>query len=284
VRQAKVSLDQAEEILKTEAVSPGVATELIELARSGSFHVLKKKARNARLASQDPADLARRQREARRLRRWIDDLGSVRIDGAFEPAVGIPIVNRLEEVAARLEREARRSGTTEPFERHLADALPEVLDGAAGGGRPELVILVSHGVAERGSNDVREGEHCKIPGVGPISPEAAREIARDAFLTGLFYDGKDLRQIKRWTRGIPADVRSALRLGRAPDFDGPACVDCGNRYRLELDHVDPHANGGPTSYENLEPRCVPSCHPEKTRADRRAGKLRPRFREDRAPP
>lgn len=104
------------------------------------------------------------------------------------------------------------------------------------------------------------------------------------FLTGLLFDGKDLRQIKRWTRSIPAEVKAALRLGAPPGFDGPACVDCGNRNLLELDHVDPHADGGPSSYENLDWRCVPGCHPEKTRADRKAGKLGPRSREGPAPP
>jgi hypothetical protein len=34
------------------------------------------------------------------------------------------------------------------------------------------------------------------------------------------------------------------------------CVEegCDRRYGLEWDHVDPVANGGPTSLENLEPR------------------------------
>lgn len=75
--------------------------------------------------------------------------------------------------------------------------------------RPGMVVLVSHEVAKRGWNDVREGEVCKIPGVGPIAPERAKEIAQDAFLTGVSFDGKDLRNIKRWTRNIPVEVRLA---------------------------------------------------------------------------
>jgi 5-methylcytosine-specific restriction endonuclease McrA len=44
--------------------------------------------------------------------------------------------------------------------------------------------------------------------------------------------------------------------------------------RLEWDHVDPRANGGPTSFVNLEPLCWPH-HQEKTERDRKAGLLQP---------
>jgi hypothetical protein len=111
--------------------------------------------------------------------------------------------------------------------------------------------------------------------VGPIPPQAARAIAQDAFLSGVFYDGTDLRHFRRWTRNIPTTVRLALRLGDPPDFDGPRCVDCGNRFRLEIDHDEPHAAGGPASVDNTKLRCPP-CHARKTTADRRAGRDRRR--------
>ncbi|MCA1704739.1 MAG: HNH endonuclease [Actinobacteria bacterium] len=136
-------------------------------------------------------------------------------------------------------------------------------------------MLVSYEVAKRGWTDVREGEVCKIPGVGPVDPSVAKEIAQDAFLNGLFFDGKDVRNFKRWTRNTPVEVRLALELGEAPEFDGVVCVDCGNRFRTEFDHVEPHAALGPASQENLKPRCW-TCHQEKTERDRKAGKLKPR--------
>jgi hypothetical protein len=110
--------------------------------------------------------------------------------------------------------------------------------------RAELVVLVSHEVARRGWTDVKDSEVCKIPGMGPVPPEVARDIAADAFLTGIFYDGKDLRNIKRWTRNTPVEVRLALQLGEPPDFDGIKCVDCGKRFRNEDDHVIPIAPEG----------------------------------------
>ncbi|HEX9374950.1 MAG TPA: HNH endonuclease, partial [Actinomycetota bacterium] len=140
--------------------------------------------------------------------------------------------------------------------------------------RPELVVVVSHGVATRGWRDVAEGEVCKIPGVGPVSPEVARQVAQDAFLTGVISDGKDLRHMRRWTRNTPVEVRLALELGDPPAFDGIRCADCGNRFGTEIDHVEPHVALGPASTDNLEPRCW-SCHQAKTARDRKAGKLRP---------
>jgi HNH endonuclease len=134
--------------------------------------------------------------------------------------------------------------------------------------------LVSHEVTQRGWKDVRQGEVCKIPGVGPLSPQVAKEIAGDAFLSGVFFDGKDLRNFARWTRDIRVEVLLALELGPPPDFDGVRCTDCGNRFRTENDHVEPHVACGPASTDNLEPRWR-SCHRAKTKRDRRAGKLTP---------
>ena len=133
---------------------------------------------------------------------------------------------------------------------------------------------MSHEVAKRGWKDVKPGEMCKIPGVGPVAPETVKEIAKDAFLNGVFYDGKDLRNFNRFGRHHAVEVKVALELGEPPDFDGPKCIDCGNRFRTEFDHIEPRACRGPTSHPNLKPRCWP-CHQAKTARDRRAGKLTP---------
>ena len=137
------------------------------------------------------------------------------------------------------------------------------------------MVLVSHSVAERGWQDVRGDEFCKIPGVGPIDPSIARKIADDAFLTGLLLDGEDLRQIRRWGRHIPIEVKVALGLGNPPEFDGVKCVDCGNRFFIERDHIEPRAGGGETALDNLADRCEP-CHDKKTARDRESGAVRSR--------
>ena len=274
LQDAVISLDQAVEIAAAEDAAPGSAGDLVALAQEQPFHVLREKARKTKLEAEQRRDLAARQREARRARSYLDELGMVHIHLELEPHVGTPIVARAEAEAQRIARAASRAGGAregeprESFDRYLADAYASVLSGSGTGRgkRPELVVLVSHEVARRGWKDVRKGEVCKIPGVGPVSPQAAKDIASNAFLNGVFYDGKDLRQLKRWSRDIPVEVRVALELGEGPDFDGVACVDCGNRFRTEIDHVLPRCAGGPTSTQNLKPRCW-SCHQAKTATD-----------------
>ncbi len=279
-----ISLDQASEITKADEADPGAATKLLRVAQTEPFHVLRDEARKTCLEAERKKDLADRQRRGRCARSRIDDLGMINISVVLEPHVGAPIVNRAEAEADRLYRKPRKGGAPEPFEAHLADAYAALFSGS-GGGRPthpELVVLVSHEVAKRGWADIRDGEVCKIPGIGPISPRVARDIAGDAFLSGVLWDGKDLRQFRRWTRNIPVEVRIALELGIPPGFDGIACSDCGNRFRTQRDHVEPHVAGGPASTTNLEPRCWCS-HKQTTKRDRAAGKLR-RKAPQRGPP
>ena len=273
-----ISFEQASEIAKAERAQPGASRDLLQSAKTDSFRVLREKSRKVVLEAEQHRGLTERQREARSARWREDDLGMIEVQMRMTPGLGTAVVNRAEAEARRLHREAKREGRAEPFERHLCDAFGTML---AGGGtrakptRPELVVLVSHEVAKRGWSDVRDGELCKIPGVGPVSPSFAREIADDALLTALFYDGKDLRNIKRWSHDWPVEVRLALELGEPPGFDGLCCVDCGNRFRTEKDHDEPHVAGGLASLDNGKPRCW-ACHKEKTKRDRKAGKLRPK--------
>jgi 5-methylcytosine-specific restriction endonuclease McrA len=277
LKGGSISLDQASEIARAEKACPGVSGELLAIADEESFHVLRDKARKVVLEAEQHRGLAARQHAARCARSFTDELGMVNINLAFEPHVGTPIVNRAEGEAGRLYRGAKKKGDTpEPFERYLADAYAGMLGGAETKGppsRPELVVLVSHEVATRGWKDVRKGEICKIPGVGPVSPRVAKKIAEDAFLNGVFYDGTDLRHFARWSRSPSIEVRRALELGDPPSFDGVKCVDCGNRFRTERDHLEPHVARGPSSTTNLQWRCY-LCHKDKTERDRRAGKLR----------
>jgi hypothetical protein len=223
MQSGAVSVEQAGEIARTASVAPESVGELVDVARGESFQVLTERARSVRVAAVDRAGLGERQHRARRLRHWVGELGMVHVNAVLEPHVGARVVNRLEDEARRRARAARSNGRpAEPFERYLADALGAVTgDGAESPGRTELVVLVSHEVTRRGWRDVRDGEHCKIPGVGPVPPEIAHEITRNAFLTGVLYDGTDLRHVRRWTRHIPTEIRIALNLGDPPGFDAP---------------------------------------------------------------
>jgi 5-methylcytosine-specific restriction endonuclease McrA len=92
--------------------------------------------------------------------------------------------------------------------------------------------------------------------------------------TGVLFDGKDLRHMRRWTRNIPVEAFLALELGHPPEFDGVKCVRCGKRFRTHNDHLEPDNAFGPASTDNLRPLCH-SCHTAQTERDRKAGKLLP---------
>jgi HNH endonuclease len=295
LKHGDVSLDQASQIATAEAAVPGAAEDRLPVAQEASFQVLRERARKTKLEAEQHRGLGERQREARSSRSYRDDLGMVNVHLRMVPSLGTAIVNRAEAEARRLQREAKREERAEPFERHLCDAYAALLSGAgtkarppcgsprrdARTRRPEVVFLVSDEVAKRGWKDVREGEFCKIPGVGPVPPEVVKEIAEDALLSAVFYDGKDLRHFVRFGQHIPIEIQIALELGKPPEFDGVKCADCGKRFRPENDHIEPRAADGPTSLGNVDPRCN-KCHLTKTEEDRKAGKLKPRTK--RPPP
>lgn len=277
LQRGEISRDQAAEIASAEESAPGAAASLLPVAGEQPFHVLKEKSRKAKLEAEQHNDLFSRQHSARSARSYSDELGMVHVHLALEPHVGTPIVARAEAEAQRIGRAAKKEGReTEPFERLLADAYAKLLSGSCKGRakRPELVVLVDLEIVERGWKDVKPGETCKIPGVGPVSPEVAKQIAQRAFLNAVVGDGKDLRHWKRWSRDIPIELQVALELGDPPDFDGVKCVDCGNRFRTEFDHIHPYSKGGPTSRPNFDPRCR-TCHLAKTERDRLEGRSKP---------
>jgi hypothetical protein len=93
-------------------------------------------------------------------------------------------------------------------------------------------------------------------------------------LKAVLHDGVEIHTIAHFGRRYPAVLRTALMLGAPSAFEGPICSEpgCDRRYHLERDHVDPCANGGKTSFENLSSPCWPH-HQMKTERDRNAGLL-----------
>jgi hypothetical protein len=136
----------------------------------------------------------------------------------------------------------------------------------------DVVIVADLRAYRRGH--AHPGEPCHIVGGGPIPVRVARELARDAFLKAVLHDGVAVQTVAHFGRHRPAHLETALALGAPPDFDGVTCTQlgCDRKHGLQWDHLDPYANGGPTSMANLKPKCVPH-HCDKTESDRRAGLL-----------
>jgi hypothetical protein len=137
----------------------------------------------------------------------------------------------------------------------------------------DLVIVCDLAAYRRGH--AHDGEPCHIIGGGPIPVALARELGQDAFLKAVLHNGTEIHTITHFGRRYPAVLRTALMLGAPPAFEGRICSEpgCDRRHHLEIDHIDPCANGGQTSYENLGSPCWPH-HRHKTERDRKAGLLR----------
>lgn len=74
-KHAEISLEQATEIASAEESAPGAAADLLAVAKSQPFHVLKDKARKTKLEAEQRRGLADRQRAARSARSYSDELG-----------------------------------------------------------------------------------------------------------------------------------------------------------------------------------------------------------------
>jgi 5-methylcytosine-specific restriction endonuclease McrA len=106
---------------------------------------------------------------------------------------------------------------------------------------------------------VLPGEQCEIDGQGPIPVPMARDLANDSFLAVLFHRAGDIRAVSHLGRTINATLRTALV------YRDRTCVvpGCGVSQGLEIDHVTPISEGGPTELENLALLCYHH-HQEKT--------------------
>jgi hypothetical protein len=289
VNAGEVSLGQAGEIARTEAEVPGSEAELLPLAKQSGLSKLRDAGRYKRVHAIPAEELHDRQRDARSVRHWRDELGMIAGTFRLTPDVGVPFVNRLEREAQRLRRATKQRGDTmESFEAYAADAFAEMIEGSATSTTSrhrdsDVVVVCDLHAFRRGHTHA--GEPCHIVGAGPIPVRIAREMSKDAFVKAVLHDGVNIHTVKHFGRHIPAELRTALELGALPDLDGVVCSEdgCDRHYGLEWDHDDPVANGGETSFENLNPKCGPH-HWDKTERDRRAGRHRGRPREPRPPP
>lgn len=292
----ELSLAQARELVRTEAACPGSAADLLDVAKQNSLKTLKEQARDRRVRAINPEELHALQHAARHARHWRTHLGNVAVTLELPPEFGVPFVNRLDAETDRVWQDHRRSvnrqnaanaeelsddgsALTASGRRSTlaADAFVRMLESGGKGKahQADLVIVCDLTAYRRGHAE--EDEQCHIIGGGPIPVSLARELGKDAFLKAVLHDGVEIHTIAHFGRRYPAVLRTALMLGPPPEFEGPTCSDpgCDRRYHLELDHLDPCANGGETSFENLAPRCWPH-HRTKTERDREAGLLNPK--------
>jgi hypothetical protein len=270
----ELSLSQAAEIAKTEAKAPGNEAELLELARSAGLGPVRERGRKRRMEAIRPEELAGEQHAARELAHWPGELGMTRGSFALPPKFGVPFVRRLDAETDRVYRRARSQGEHPTRAQCAADAFMCMVQGQGRGNadRADVVYVLDVNAAIRGH--AHPGEVSKIIGGSPVAVSVIMQAARDAFIKAVLHDGQEIQHVVHFGRRPNALQRTALMLGIPPEFDGVKCCEpgCDRRYGLQYDHVDPVANGGPTSLRNLRLPCG-THHDEKTERDRRAGLL-----------
>jgi hypothetical protein len=124
---------------------------------------------------------------------------------------------------------------------------------------PTCTTMVRVDVEALFRGEALPGELCEIDGQGPIPVPMARDLANDSFLAVLFHRAGDIRAVSHLGRTINAALRTALV------YRDRTCVvpGCGMSQGLEIDHVTPISEGGPTELENLALLCYHH-HQEKT--------------------
>jgi hypothetical protein len=112
-----------------------------------------------------------------------------------------------------------------------------------------VVVRVDSEALERGWAEA--GEVCEIDTQGPIPVALARQMANDSFLRYVFHRAGDIRAVSHMGRTINQVLRTALV------FRDTTCVvpTCRVSYGLEIDHIIPVEQNGPTELDNLALLC-----------------------------
>jgi hypothetical protein len=313
-RAGALSAAQTEALAGAVAVDPTAEDRLLGVAARDGLGKLKDACRAVALSGDDADARHARIHRERSLRHWTDQEGAFRLAGQLTPEAGATVLGALAPFEKAAFHHARRDGRHEPHEAYLADALVDLArasladdtarhgtdsssdtqdqretgrdraptDSTLAKGRakrskpvsrkPSFTVLVDLEALLRGHAE--PGETCEIPGIGPIPVARLYDLAPEAFWHVLVTNGRDIRSYCAMTRYIPTMLKVALA---ARDREC-AVVGCNRTEGLEIDHITPVEDHGPTTYTNLERKCF---HDHRDNKHRRGMAL---DTDDRAPP
>ena len=249
LQSGSLSRIQAAEITAAAAADPAAERSLLETARRSTVARLREECRRVIASASRDKDADERIHRSRYLRSWSEADGAFRLDARLTSDAGARLITVVKARASKLMERTRRAGSKESAEAHAADALVSLADAGTQGPRAVVHVHVDQAAWERGG--VEKGESCQVPGVGPVSVAAARRLARDGIVKAVLTDEADVKAVAHLGRTIPAKLRTAL------EARDRTCVipGCDERDELEIDHVVPYAEGGPTQLGNLVRLC-----------------------------
>lgn len=256
-KRGELSEAQAAEIAATATLDPSAEGRLLATATGGSsYRTFRDQCRAASVRAADDRRLAQRLHETRAVHTWTERDGAWRMDVRLPPDDGAYVGHAIEDWTNRIAGVARPPGQREPRAAYAADALVALVK--QGPCKPvEIRFEGSEAALTRGY--LEPGERCELVGVGPIPATTARQLLNDARVTRFGECDGEIVETSPPKRTIPAALRRKLELRH------PSCgnLDCANDQFLEIDHIIPLADGGPTDEHNCWRLC-PHCHDLKT--------------------
>ncbi len=246
-RSGTLTEREAVEVTTAAVLDATSEAELLKLAETESYLELQRAAARVRAAATDDDERHRRAHRRRRFRHWVDVEGSFRFSGSLTPEAGAVLLAGMAPHRQAISRRARDSEAAV-----AADALVEMARQAGAAHpadpfRPSALIhvRVDHAALVRGHSE--RGEVCEVPGAGPVTVDWVVSLLSDAVVAALEVDDGQVLKVAHLGRAIPARVMTAL-IERDRACVVPGCaVDTD----LEIDHIDPLADGGRTELANL---------------------------------
>jgi hypothetical protein len=250
-RSGQLSVAQAAEVAAGAVEAPRAEADLLAVARSEGIVRLRDESARARATADAKAAKDRYERihRSRFVRFFTDSEGAGRMEARMTVDSLAKIRAVVEAEAAGVLTAARKAGRRESQGAYLADALVNVVaDGGSASLKAQVTVHVDAAALERG--EVAPGERCEIGGA-PVPVEVARAYMSEGVVSAVLRDGADIAAVAHFGRTINARLRTAL-LARDPQCVVPGCNETKG---LEIDHVVPFAQGGPTALANLARLC-----------------------------
>ncbi len=206
----------------------------------------------ARADADAAEDLAERQRNAAHLDISSTLDGTVVVNGLLDPIGGAIVTNEINRLERGLYLADKRDGVTRTVSQRRAAALIEMAarsaTAPANGRRPKPLFTVLVG-------DHTMSQLCELSNGTVVTPGSIFHYAGDADLETVLFDGPTTVISVSHRRTFTSKLRRAVEVRdrhcqHTSGCDVPA-DEC------DIDHIDPHANGGPTSQFNGKAECHP---------------------------
>ena len=258
-RKGQLSEQQAIEVVSAAAMDVASQEELLEIAELESLAELHRQASRVRATAMDAEQKRARAHKRRRLTHWTDLEGVFHLEARMTPESGAVVMTSLQPVFQEITRKAANDKIKEPPAAHLADALVAMAENSRcippDAFRPGPTALVhlrlDYAAVERGY--LKRGEICEVPGIGPVSLQAARDLLADSRQVIIGFEDEDIRTVKGVGHSIPERLRRAVYERCDYKCVVPGCTTCHDR--LEIDHTTGVKEGGATQLYNLGLLC-----------------------------